>query len=207
MYKDIVEFTEAARNFKSTLEFNTGTNYILILTDNELQWMVDIVAMSTRIGPKKYLVLARVDLANQAEGWALRRKTSSVVCQFLLEEVFCRYGCVSQVIVDRGELNSDEAKDLFAKHGVWLTLTTAYNPEPNRKIERGHSPILKALAKACDEKVKLWPQMLLYALWADRTTHSSVNGCMPTKIMTGQAPVMPTETAIGHGRCYHARKR
>ena len=145
MYKDIVEFTEAARNFKSTLEFNTGTNYILILTDNELQWMVDIVAMSTRIGPKKYLVLARVDLANQAEGWALRRKTSSVVCQFLLEEVFCRYGCVSQVIVDRGELNSDEAMKLFTKHGVRLTLTTTYNLEANKMIERGYSPIVKAL--------------------------------------------------------------
>ena len=31
--------------------------------------------------------------------------------------------CPSQVIADRGELNSDEAKELFTKHGVRLTLT------------------------------------------------------------------------------------
>ena len=37
--------------------------------------------------------------------------------------------------------------------------------------------------------------MLTYALWADRTTHSSVTGYMPAELMTGQAPVMPTETA------------
>ena len=38
--------------------------------------------------------------------------------QFLLEEVFCRYGCVGQVIADRGELHSDKAREFFAKHGV-----------------------------------------------------------------------------------------
>ena len=38
--------------------------------------------------------------------------------------------------------------------------------------------------------------MLPYALWADRTTHSSVPGYMPAELMTGQAPVMPIETAI-----------
>ena len=38
--------------------------------------------------------------------------------------------------------------------------------------------------------------MLLYALWADRMTHSSVTGFMPTELRTGQSPVMSTETAI-----------
>ena len=113
-----------------------------------------------------------------------------------MEEVFCRYGCVGQVIADRGELDSDKARGFFAKHGVRLTLTTAYNPEANGKIERGHSPIVKALAKACDGRVKDWPQMLPYALWADQTTHSSITGYMPAELMIGQAPVMPTETAI-----------
>ena len=94
---------------------------------------------------------------NQVEGRVLRRKTSYAVCRFLLEEVFCRNRSIGQVIADRGELNSDEAMKLFTKHGVRLTLTTIYNPDANGKIERGHSPIVKALAKACDGKVKLWP--------------------------------------------------
>ena len=34
------------------------------------------------------------------------------------------------------------------------------------------------------------------SLWADRTTHSFVTGYMPTELMTGQAPVMQTETTI-----------
>ena len=67
-------------------------------------------------------------------------------------------------------------------------LTTAYNPEANGKFERGHSPIMKVLVKASNDKIKYWPQLLAYALWADQTTHSSVTGSMPTELMTGQAP-------------------
>ena len=133
---------------------------------------------------------------NQVEGRALRRKTCSVVCQILLEEVFSTYECVGQVIVDRGELYSDKAREFFAKHGVRLTLTTTYNLKANGKIKRGHSPIVKALAKACDGRVKDWPQILPYALWADCTTHSSVTGYMPNELMTRQASIMPTQTAI-----------
>ena len=104
--------------------------------------------------------------------------------------------CVGQVIVDRRELDSDKAREFFAKHGVRLTLTTTYNQEANKKIERGHSPIVKALAKSCDRRVKNWPQMLPYALWADCTTHSSMTNYVPIQLMTGQAPIMSTETAI-----------
>ena len=82
-------------------------------------------------------MLAREDLTNHVEGRVLPRKTCSLVCQFLLEEVFCRYGCVGQVIANRGELDSDKVRGLFAKHGVRLTLTTTYNPEANGKIEEG----------------------------------------------------------------------
>ena len=82
---------------------------------------------------------SRDERATKVEGRALRRKTCSTVCQFLLEEVFCKCGCVGQVIADRGELDSDKAREFFTKHGVRLTLTTAYNPEANEKIERGQS--------------------------------------------------------------------
>ena len=33
-------------------------------------------------------------------------------------------------------------------------------------------------------------------MWADRTTHSSVTGFMPTELMFGQKPIMPMERTI-----------
>jgi hypothetical protein len=197
MYRDIAEFTGSCEKCQvySGVRHRDELHPTFSLAIS-FNWMVDIVAMPTGIKQKKYLVLAREDLTNQVEGRALRRKKCSAICRFLLEEVFCRYGCVGQVIADRGELDSDNAREFFAKHGVRLTLTTAYNPEANGKIERGHSPIVKALVKACDGKVKDWPRKLPYAMWADRTMHSFVTGYVPAELMTRQTPVMPTETAI-----------
>jgi hypothetical protein len=75
----------------------------------------------------RYLVLAREDLTNQVEGRVLQNKTTAGVCWFLIEEVLCRYGCVGKIVVDRGELDAQEAEEPFDRLGVKLSLTTAYN--------------------------------------------------------------------------------
>ena len=41
-----------------------------------------------------------------------------------------------------------------------------------------------------------WSKVFPYALWPDRTTHSSVRGYMPIELMTRQTPVTPTEEKI-----------
>jgi hypothetical protein len=160
------------------------------------KWMVDLVMMPLGVGQMRYLVLAREDLTNQVEGRALQNKTTAAVCRFLVEEIVCRYGCVGMIVADHGELVSQEAEELFDPLGVKLSLTMAYNPEANGKVERGHGPIVKALVRACESQVGNWPWLLPYALWADRTTHSSVTGYMPAELMYGQKPVMPTERTI-----------
>jgi hypothetical protein len=160
------------------------------------KWMVDLVTMPLGVGQMRYLVLAREDLTNQVEGRALQSKTMAAVCRFLIEEVVCKYGCVGKIVADRGELDVQEAEELFDRLGVKLSLTTAYNPEANGKVERGHGPIVKALVRACEGQVGNWPRLLPYALWADRTTHNSVTVFMPAELMYGQKPVMPTERTI-----------
>jgi hypothetical protein len=160
------------------------------------QWMIDLVAMPNAMWGMKYLVLAREELSNFVEGRALRTKTTENVCRFILEDIFSRYGSIGQMRADRGELNAAEAKEFFNRYGVQLKLTTAYNPEANGKIERGHPPIIHALVKACKGKPKMWPKLLPFALWADRTTHSTVTGYMPVELMYGQKPIMPVEGDI-----------
>ena len=55
--------------------------------------------------------------------------------------------------MDRGEVDANEAKEFFSRMGIKLSLTTAYNPEENGKVECGRGPIVKALVKACQGKV------------------------------------------------------
>jgi hypothetical protein len=161
------------------------------------KWMVDLVTMPLGVGQMRYLaVLAREDMTNQVEGRALQNKTTASVCRFLVEEVVCRYGCLDRIVADRREMDAQEVEELFDRLGVKFSLTKAYNPGANGKVERGHGPIVKALVRACEGQVGNWLRLLPYALWADRSTHSSVTGFMPAELMYGQKPIMPTERMI-----------
>jgi hypothetical protein len=102
MYRDIAEFTGSCEKCQvySGVRHRDELHPTFSPAIN-FKWMVDIVAMPTGIEQekylvlaRKYLVLAREDLTNQVEGRALRIKKCSAICRFLLEEVFCRYGCV-----------------------------------------------------------------------------------------------------------------
>jgi hypothetical protein len=160
------------------------------------QWVIDLVAMPLGLWEMKYLVLAREELSNFVEGRALRTKSTEGVCRFILEDIFSKYGTNGRMRADPGELDAVEARNFFERHGVRLRLTTAYNPEANGKSERGHPPIINALVKACKGKPKQWPRLLPFALWADRTTHSTITGYMPIELILGQKPIMPTKDLV-----------
>ena len=197
LYKDVEEFVGSCETCQvySNIRHRDGLNPTYPLAIH-YKWVVDLVAMPMGVWQKKYLVLAREELSNQVEGRALGTKSTEGVCRFLLEEVICRYGCVGKITADRGELDAKEAREFFDRMGIKLALTMAYNPEGNGKSERGHAPIVKALVKACDGKLSEWPKLLPFALWADRTIHSTVTGYMPTELMYGQKPVMPIEEVV-----------
>ena len=80
-------------------------------------------------------------------------KTTTAVCKFLIEDAICRYGCVGMIVADHGELYAEEVEELFDRLGVKLSLTTAYNPKANGKVERGHGPVVKAIVRACEGRV------------------------------------------------------
>ena len=54
-----------------------------------------------------------------------------------LQNKLSRYGCVGTIVADRGELDAEEAEELFDQLGVKLSLTTAYNPKANGKVACG----------------------------------------------------------------------
>ena len=69
-----------------------------------------------------------------------------------------------------------------------LKLTTTYNLEANGKNERDYPPIIHALVKVCKKKANLWPRLLPFASWVDRTIHSVVIDYMHIEFMHGYKP-------------------
>ena len=100
-------------------------------------------------------------------------------------------------MADCGELDVYEATKLFKQLGVKLSLTMAYNPEANAKVECKHSPIVKSIVRACNVLVGNWLRLLPYALWANQTTHSLVMGYMSAELMFVQKPIMVVESEPG----------
>lgn len=144
----------------------------------------------------KYLVLVREELSNYSESRALKTKTTKKVYRFILEDIFSRYSNIERMRIDWGELNSLGAKDFFQRYDVKLKLITTYNLEANDKSERGHSLMINAFIKNCKGKSKQWPRLLSFALWIDRTIHSTITGYMPIELILGQKSIMLVNNCI-----------
>ena len=160
------------------------------------QWVLDLCAMPRGSGGERYLVIARDSCCGYPEARALRTKRVPGICRFILEDIIARYGAPSSIRADNGELDAQEARSFFARVGVDLSLTTAYNPEANGRSERGHAPIVSAIIKACDGSLGSWPSLLPMALWADRSAISRTTGFAPAELMYGFVPTSPIETTV-----------
>jgi hypothetical protein len=71
------------------------------------------------------------------------------------------------------------------KYGIKRIAVSAYHPQANGMVERGHKPIVDALAKMMNGGEGDWVHCLPAVLLADRTT---------TRVSTGQTPYY-----LGHG--------
>ena len=155
---------------------------------------IDVVHMPHAFG-YSHLVVGRDDLSGWAEGRALRGASSENVATFLWEEFICRHGCFGKLIVDGGPENKGIVETLTAKYGIDRIVTSAYHPQANGMIERGHRPIVDALAKMSKNDSD-WPKNLAAVLWADRSTVKSTTGMTPYRMVVGQDPVLPIELKV-----------
>ncbi|GBG92605.1 hypothetical protein CBR_g56393 [Chara braunii] len=131
---------------------------------------VDLVTMSRGVGGLRY---ARDDLTGFVEAKAIKKKTTEEVSDFLLEYI-ARYGCVGRIVMGRGaEFLSQTVKGLLEKAGIGAAYTTAYHPQSNAPVERGHQTLVDALAKWCKGRRKQWPRYLRNLLRAKLGTNAS----------------------------------
>jgi len=102
------------------------------------------------------------------EGRALKENNSKNVAKFLFEEVICRHGCPLKAIMNGESENKKISKRLFKDYKVKRLIISAYHPQANGLIERGHFAIVNSLSKYCSSNIDSWPTCLSLALWANR---------------------------------------
>lgn len=80
--------------------------------------------------------------------------------------------------------------------GLPLVFSTAYHPQSNGLVERGHQPLVNTLAKWCEQEPQRWSKVLPAALWADRVTVKRTTGLSPFRLVYGREAVLPVELSV-----------
>lgn len=157
---------------------------------------VDVVYMPETPEGYKYIVFARDDLSGWSEGRALKENNSRNVARFLYEDVICRHGCPIKVVVDGGSENKLVAKSLLEDYRVKRILVSAYHPQANGLVERGHDAIVNSLSKYCSQQQGKWVDYLPLALWADRISVRRSTGHSAFELLYGRDCLLPVELSV-----------
>ena len=145
---------------------------------------------------KTCFVAARDDFTGWIEARALTRITTEAVATFLWEDVITRHGIFGKLVVDGGSENKKYVEALTLKYGIKRVVVSAYNPQANGVVERGHKPIADSLVKLQAAGYGDWVSLLPLVLWADRTTTRQSTGVTPYRLLYGYECVLPIETRV-----------
>jgi hypothetical protein len=85
---------------------------------------------------------------------------------------------------------------LLENYNVYQIRTSAYHPQTNGLVERGHDPIINALSKYCAGSKEDWPKYLSLALWADRVSVRESTGYSAFELLYGRDCLLPVEFTL-----------
>ena len=91
----------------------------------------------------------------------------------------CRHGCFGKLVVDGGPENKKYVAAFAEKYSIERVQISAYHSAANGMIERGHKPIVDALAKMTNGGLGNWVKNLPAVLFAERTSVHQPTGKMP----------------------------
>jgi hypothetical protein len=94
--------------------------------------------------------------------------TSKTAQKFFWQNIICRFGVPSELIVDNGkQFDSQDFRDFCFSIGTKLAFASVYHPQSNGIVERANGKIFTAIKKMLldDKKVK-WADLVPEAVWA-----------------------------------------
>jgi transposase InsO family protein len=156
---------------------------------------VDVVHMPNSAG-FRYIIFARDDFTGWVEGQPLRKISAEKTARFLHEFVILRHGCPANIVFDNGAENRGEVGTFLAQLGIKKIRISAYHPQSNGLVERGHAPIINALSKYAEGDKGGWYKFLPLVLWADRVSIRRSTGFAPFRLLYGHDCVLPIELSV-----------
>ena len=146
-------------------------------------------------GGFKYLVQGRCSLMHYPEYRVLRTETAKTIGNWIFDDILCRWGTLSEIIMDNGPAFVKALNYLGKQYHIHHIRISGYNSHTNGIVERTHFDVHQALFKACDGNQSKWHSVVTLVMWADRVTVRRRMGCSPYFTVTGTHPLLPLDIA------------
>lgn len=109
------------------------------------------------------------------------------IAKYFMENIFKLHGMLEDIVSDRDPVFTSKLwQELFFMHGVTLSTSTAYHPQPDGQTEVLNRCLKTNLRCFCSDSPAYWANYLVFAEWWYSTTfHSSIN-TTPYEALYGQ---------------------
>ena len=115
-----------------------------------------------------------------------KKANSQVVCDFLMEYIFVRFGVPQKIVSDNATYFSFEEICLFYyEHGVSLAHSSDYFPQGNGQAESNNKNLVAIMKKLVSNNSRDWHKKNYEALWADWITPKRAIGMAPFELVYG----------------------
>jgi hypothetical protein len=131
------------------------------------------------------------------EAIPLPDKQAETVANALITTVFCRLGCLLQILSDQStEFDNKLMKALCEKLHISKLRTASYKPSTNSVAERIHRTLNSVMGKIVDENQTDWTYHLSFFIAAYRSAIHSSTGFSPNSLMFGREVHAPLDMLI-----------
>ena len=160
------------------------------------RWGLDLIGLLPRTPSGNCWLITAVDYATR---WpiakAVPNATSSVLADFVHNDIYMHYGAPKEIITDRGRnLWAPAMKEFLEKLKTVHRSTTPYHPQTNSLVENFNRTISHMLTKYLVGKPRqMWDQYVDQALFAIRIRTHSTTRQSPFYLLYGCKPRLPTD--------------
>lgn len=160
---------------------------------------VDIAGPFTRTHRGNRFICVAMDYFTKwPEACALPNHEAETVADFLVTQVFTRFGVPGELHSDQGrEFESRVFKECCRLLGVDKTRTTPLHPQSDGMVERYNATLVGQLARYCEEGQQDWDEWLPYVLMAYRAAEHEATHFTPARLMFGREMRLPVDLALG----------
>jgi hypothetical protein len=198
MFKEISNWVKScegcARADRSKQRRNTPLQRVRVAGPFQ-QIHVDILGPLTEAENGCKYVLTMVDqFTRWVELIPLTNQKAHVVAHTIFDEWFCRYGCPSIMVSDRGKnFLSILVKHISAICHVKRIKTSSFHPSANGINERRNKVIIDILRRLLVDQPHLWNRYIASVAYVVRTMTCSSTNMSPFELTFGRKPVMPID--------------